>query len=281
MITMPTDLPDHLPQTRVLRYAVRQLAADERVIAGWLGGSFATGRADAYSDVDLRIAVVDPSAWRDPDFLAVFGQLALGHTFIDFKQSGHLHHLVLTDGTLFDLFVCATDVDRVEPEAVVLWARHPDDLPSMTIGHATPPAPTAASVGQLLIEYWMTSHKHRKPLARGLASMCVIGLHHERLALLRLWAIRHGGLDIGGRATIHTLSPACAVIENGVGHEALQLLGTPARDRLEIVSAIEAVRDEVGRVGRELAAQFGFDYPDSLEAVVRSSWQAFLDEATA
>lgn len=38
------------------------LAADERILAGWLVGSFATGRADAHSDVDLHCLITDESA---------------------------------------------------------------------------------------------------------------------------------------------------------------------------------------------------------------------------
>jgi predicted nucleotidyltransferase len=39
--------------------ATAKLRADERIVAAWLGGSMAAGTADAYSDVDLRIAVAD------------------------------------------------------------------------------------------------------------------------------------------------------------------------------------------------------------------------------
>jgi len=42
-----------------VEHAAATLHADERVVAAWLGGSLAAGTADAYSDVDLRVAVVD------------------------------------------------------------------------------------------------------------------------------------------------------------------------------------------------------------------------------
>jgi hypothetical protein len=37
-------------------------AADDRILAAWLGGSFAAGTADAFSDIDLHCAITDESA---------------------------------------------------------------------------------------------------------------------------------------------------------------------------------------------------------------------------
>lgn len=37
-------------------------AADDRIVAAWLGGSFAAGTADAFSDIDLHCAITDESA---------------------------------------------------------------------------------------------------------------------------------------------------------------------------------------------------------------------------
>jgi predicted nucleotidyltransferase len=42
-----------------VEHAAATLRTDERIAAAWLGGSLAAGSADAYSDVDLRIAVDD------------------------------------------------------------------------------------------------------------------------------------------------------------------------------------------------------------------------------
>jgi hypothetical protein len=38
------------------------LDADDRILAGWLAGSYATSRADAYSDIDLHCLITDESA---------------------------------------------------------------------------------------------------------------------------------------------------------------------------------------------------------------------------
>jgi hypothetical protein len=47
------------------------------------------------------------------------------------------------------------------------------------------------------------------------------------------------------------------------------------RDRVELIAAIEATRSEVSKVGRELAAKYGFDYPAALEQVVQKGWAEF------
>jgi predicted nucleotidyltransferase len=47
---------------RWLRRAVRLLESDESVVAAWLWGSAGRGDADALSDLDLFVAVADPSA---------------------------------------------------------------------------------------------------------------------------------------------------------------------------------------------------------------------------
>ena len=50
------SLPD-LPQVRAISHAARALDRRRDVHAVWLGGSFARGDADRFSDVDMRIAV--------------------------------------------------------------------------------------------------------------------------------------------------------------------------------------------------------------------------------
>jgi hypothetical protein len=56
------------PQLALVERATEVLRADDRVIAAWLAGSFATGEADAWSDVDIHCCVRDDvprEAWRD------------------------------------------------------------------------------------------------------------------------------------------------------------------------------------------------------------------------
>jgi hypothetical protein len=49
-------------QAWLIERATEVAQSDERILAAWLAGSFATGTADAYSDIDLHCAISDDSA---------------------------------------------------------------------------------------------------------------------------------------------------------------------------------------------------------------------------
>jgi hypothetical protein len=52
----------------LLEHATEVLGRDERILAAWLGGSFATGEADPWSDLDIHCCVSDdagPGFWRE------------------------------------------------------------------------------------------------------------------------------------------------------------------------------------------------------------------------
>lgn len=62
------DLAQHgRHRDELLRRISRVLAGDPRVVAVWLSGSFGRGQADAWSDLDLHVAVADEQL---PSFLA-------------------------------------------------------------------------------------------------------------------------------------------------------------------------------------------------------------------
>lgn len=50
------------PQRALLERACEVLAADERVLAAWLHGSFALGQEDPFSDLDAHCCVIDEAA---------------------------------------------------------------------------------------------------------------------------------------------------------------------------------------------------------------------------
>jgi hypothetical protein len=279
----PFDSLPNLAQTAVLRDVVQRLVPNPEMRAIWLGGSFAAGSADRYSDVDLRIAVAPDrlKAWRAPEWRTILNQDQVGGTFLAFGEDALLHHIVLEDGTIFDFFVQSTRHDNPEQAIKVLacrdeafgerLARFQESAPLQT------PPVEAVTLSQTLVEFWINSHKHRKVLGRNLFLVAVAGIQPERMMLLRLWHAFQTGREMGGRPTIHTLTAAAREIERGTGQHALQVVGMPLRNLDEIVAAIETARDEVAQVGRRLAAREGFDYPQRLEQVVRRSWAEFRE----
>jgi hypothetical protein len=61
---MSDDVPFAVRRGDLIDRAVAAFSADERFPAGWLEGSLADGSADAYSDIDLHLCVVE-SAWDE------------------------------------------------------------------------------------------------------------------------------------------------------------------------------------------------------------------------
>lgn len=281
--TVPDIFADlqSLPQLHSLRQVVEQLNGNQDVRAIWLGGSFAAGNADRFSDLDLRVAVPADllGRWRTPEWSSLLGQEPLGQTFLAFAPDAFMHHLVLADGTILDLFIQSTARDNPEKDVKVLICRDAEFGQRLArfagAVHAPLSSPAEAGVvAQVVVDFWINSHKHRKVLGRGLPLLAAVGVQLERMSLLRLWQVLLTGHDAGGRPTIHGLSAATREIERGLDDRALEAFGLPLRTADEISTAIERNRDEVARIGRELAARLVFPYPEALGHVVRDAWAA-------
>lgn len=221
------------------------LAADARVSRVWLGGSYAAGRADEFSDIDLAI---DASPDWEPSSL---GELWLGGQ--SFAMDGvPFFHGVLRDGTILDVMVRSSPDDR--------YVALPLDAPRA-------PEPCAPEPQGAALDFWINSHKHRKVLGRGLGAMATIGLHHDRLFLLRLWALADTGEEPPARAL--TIFGLTDLIRSHVTRDRRRVFGMPTRSDEETIDAIEALRDEVASVGRFAFERYGVPYPFRLEAAVR------------
>ena len=120
------------------------------------------------------------------------------------------------------------------------------------------------------LDFWLNSMKHAKPLARGVGGMVLFGLHHDAMALLRLWAVEDTGADPGsGAFTIFGLTP---LVKGHLTPERLRLLGLPKRDEDELRAAARALRDAASGAGRKAEERWGVPYPRRLERVVRERW---------
>lgn len=273
----------NLPQVKVLKRMVSRLWSREEVQAVWIGGSFGQGNADLYSDVDLRLAVLSAHVdeWADLDLPVLFEGRCIAHTRSPSTECGILYHLILDTGDLYDLWV--QDVQKISADEPcrILGCRDPKlaEVLRESAGSAVPthrPPPDALKLRLEIVGFWMNSHKHRKVLHRGLDPLVIVGLQAERTLLLRLWALHAGEYDTNNRSpSIHTLSAQVRTLIKSKDH-VLKIMGTPGRTRSELLQLIELHRDEVSRVGRELAEQYSYDYPEELETTVRSCWRDFL-----
>ena len=95
-------------QEAVIREAGEAFSADERILACWLEGSFAGGTADAWSDVDLHVAVAD-SHWDGvlAERLAGIGRIrpVLGFVETPLPWGARLFSLNLSGPVRLDLFL--------------------------------------------------------------------------------------------------------------------------------------------------------------------------------
>lgn len=271
-----------LPQVPTLRRMVSALWAREDVAALWLGGSFARGEADAYSDLDLRVAVTPDRfpEWTELDPAALIGEPVVGTQRMGWVGTA-FYHVVLKNGVIVDLLVQASD--HAPPEDYTLPLACRDDAFGALLASAhLPPAEEALAdpetIRQAVVDFWISSHKHAKVIGRGLDPIVLFGLGLEQSMLMRLWYVAATGRDLGTqRATIHTMTKTTRAIEAGPDAlETLRVLGAPRLTAADRRRAVEISRDEVARVGRLLAERLGFAYPEALERTVRDSWLRFL-----
>ncbi len=199
-----------------------------------------------------------------------------------FGADALLHHLVLSNGDIFDFFVQSTEREPTSEPILVLGSRSEEFEHRLNACNRVPPVEMhtvdAETVRQLLVSFWIGSHKHRKVLYRNLDLMAPQGITRERNILLRLWYIEASGHDCGDMAwqTIHSLTSVVRTIEQMIGPQALAIVGLPMRNRQELRAVIEHNREIVAQLGRRLAQKYAFAYPEALEATVLQGWQAAL-----
>ena len=269
-------LPD-LPQRPLLLEVACDLWADPTVAALWLGGSLARGAGDAHSDVDLRVALAPPAGVSEaiPASAHRLTARITYHLTLRFAEDAVLHHLLLDDGQIYDLWV-QTAAREPSREARLMLGCRDEALASKLAGGEDPsvrfePA-DPEEIKQVIGGFWMTLRKHRKVLARGLTLIAWEGEHRIRQDLLRLWHVEATGRDCGPMSTmtIHSLTPMVRTVEAAHDSQALKALGRSSETEVEFGEATERLRAEGARVGRLLAGRLGFEYPAAAEeAAVR------------
>ncbi len=285
-----------IPQAAPLHQIAPRLWARDDVLAIWLGGSLAHGGWDAYSDVDLFVAVQpdDMDNWREPNLHAIFGEGYVASRFSYFGEKFYVHHVFLDTGDIYDLHIQAVDPEAIDgdvrPDARLLLASRGEALTERLLmtreKREFPPLPPtlpidAEIVRSVVESYWYNAHKHRKVLHRDLDLVMATGLAIFHFMYLRLAHIDAIGSDPGDlyRQTIHSLSPIMhALREHADPAALLAVIGLPMRTRGEIVAAVDGLHDAVAEVGRRLAARYDFDYPLAMEELVRRSWREFQAE---
>lgn len=272
-----SQLPD-LPQTPYLKEFAQKLWRNDDLVSLWVGGSLAAGKGDAYSDIDLRLAVkeADFSSWEAPDLTDVFGQTCLAHALLNFGES-LLHHVLLENGDIYDLYIQKVEAPVINEDRIILGCRDAallEKLQTPLKPYTLDAALKPEVVLEVLEQYWLGSHKHRKALHRDLEILAWEGLNLFRSTLVRLAYMLETGRDCGDirRLKIHDFSPVSRALRDT---SILETIGLPVRNRDEIMTALDSLHEKVGRVGRALAERYDFDYPERLEGLVLKSWAVY------
>lgn len=276
----------HGPHADLIRKMAELCYADPSIQAIWVGGSLAEGTGDIFSDVDFRIAVEPGQAgsWTSPDWERYLPLQPCGSLLLRFGEQSLLHHLVLTDGTIVDFYVQDMTAKNHEPDVVILACRSAEFRATLE-EFARPAAPLVreiegAAARQFFVDYWILTHKQAKAMARKYDEFAFAGLYLERLSLLRALYMVATGNDIDSRPTLHMIGAMHKGLEGKLTPLQTSTLGLPSTTPDETAAVIEAIRAEMARAGRLLAAGHGFAYPYALEEVVLRAWSEHKDTIT-
>jgi predicted nucleotidyltransferase len=180
----------------LLTRVVEQLEADTRVAGAWLGGSIGRGEDDAWSDLDLHVAVYDEHLtdfWADRHALyeRIGRPVLIQREMVSNAQAGGHFQLVLFDGPLeVDWNVGPLSLTRRTPWHVLLLAREdvqPLAPPKLSLDERR------AQCQERLVFLWAMAPIAVKYIARGDTSRAVGQIGLVRSAVIALWRLLETG----------------------------------------------------------------------------------------
>jgi hypothetical protein len=259
-------MPEHRDsQKRVIESFATVCEQDERIVAAFVGGSFATGTADAFSDVDLY-AIVRTDAYD--------GFLTTHRAFVArFGEPVFLEHF---DGFGFDMFVFILD-DGVQGE---LGIARPDHFVHI---HGGPYRTLVDKEGLLegVVFPWQgPSDKEQLTILRDQTQWFWrdVALYSVAMARQRLWtaagylaSMRRRCVDLARLGEdFGAWADGYEKLEDAVPGEVLSDLegSFPVFELGALAKAADCLIAFYRQIAPELARTHGIEYPRSLEAVV-------------
>lgn len=239
---------------------------DERVLAGFLCGSYARGVQDAYSDLDLGLVTTDDAfaefAAGKADFIRRLGQPLL---LEDFDQPDSIHFIFPggLDGELH--FAPQSAFTQVYPGGFKVLVDKVGLLEGVTFsGGLASPAEQGEVLRRLVHWFWRDLSHFITAMARGQTWWAMGVLEQLRRACLGLALLRH---DFSAR-----LDPADPYykLEKYLPLEQAEPLRATfcPLEREALLSAAQLVLDDCHSLAPELAAAHGVDYPRELDALL-------------
>jgi hypothetical protein len=254
-------------QRAVLERFVEACVADERVIAAFIGGSFASSRADDFSDLDLYL-VTEDEAYSDffgerQDFMRRLGQPVL---LEDFNEYGFdMVVFTFADGVEGELALAgASTFDHIHggPHKVLV------DKSGLLAGktfplHTLPEEEQSRTLSRLIYGFWDSLSYFIKVMHRNQLWSAYGSLDQMRMTCLKLARLKH---DFTSEQT------AYSKVEEIVPEEELLPLATTCCP-LEPGAMLDAARVLLlyyQQMAIPLATEHGITRPLDLERVVSS-----------
>lgn len=263
MGTLIPDSFDQLPLHKAkVEVAARVLMADTTVVGLAVGGSFATGAADDYSDVDLWIAVTDGELASIRSRAEATAR-ACGKLIAQFpaEHLGDPDHLIVLYEDLVHVdfqYVDVSDFGRnVRGRAChVLWERN-GELSSQLPGLVVAPDPQK-DLAWMEDRVWVWLWYAQQKILRGelYEALSVITTIREWV-LFRLLALR-SGVDHAGARRVEGLMGS---------HGAAIVRTVPLLDPPSLMSATQALATTYAVLADPLLKQYGLPKSDARSAI--------------
>ena len=237
--------------------------ADVRVVAAFLGGSYATGKADAHSDLDLYLVTTDDTyaafITAKKDFIRQLG----APLFLEDWGHAHCCFFILDDGTEGELWIGRAGsfahihggpyLALLDKQALLAHAEFPE--------HKAEPDAQLRFLQQQIMSFWHEAGHFSKALARDQAWFAYGSLETMRRICANLARLRYNFEDAGvGDEPYFKIEQSMPVEQLA----ALQATFCP----LEIAALRAAglvILEFYREAATELAAAHGLPYPMELE----------------
>jgi len=281
-VDMPIAAEECEPQIAVIRRVAEALARDERVTACWLHGSFASGAADASSDIDLE-AAAEPDliaeAVADPSGTMSQG----GQVLVAWGGGAHAWArlgAILTGPVLLDLALYHVPEHPIPRRGVpvhLLFDRAGllAEPAAYSDAVATDAHTHRGDVEDRLRFFWFWTLTALRFLRRGNLAWASGFLGDMRAVLTQLlWLSDNAGACIAFPVAC-AWGPVRTDLSPEAGSRLADALGIA--DPRELLAAIERCADVFSAAGRHLAARLAVEYPGALEDEVRRYSAAVCD----
>ena len=254
---------------------VNACAADDRVLAAFLGGSYAKGYADAYSDIDLCLITSGPSFDefynRRETFLRLLGDLV----FLEDFDTPNIAFYIYADGTEGELyFGSENNIDQIHSGSFKILVDKKNVLSEVVFPPFEPAySEQAKKLRRQIYGFWHELSHFVTAMRRGQLWWAHGQLEAMRWICVNLVRLQNNFLDEGAG------EEAYFKVENEISVEQLESLKRtfPPLEREAMLKAVFAIISFYQELAPPLAQSHQLLYSHNLERVMIDRLQKLHD----